>query len=154
MQRFYENLPNTYWVSSVELSLTLAELFLSPFLSGSQMPSVPCSWCWGSVLRYRSQQAGSCSSSPNHLHRWKAHIYCDAKKNKQKTILLGRRELHFAKYVFQWFMNFSDCFSLVLHFLLWLPVALRSCQPLLQLEEEPPSPILKSGSGRFLWKLV
>lgn len=99
----------------------------------------------------RESQAGSCSSSTQDhlLCQWQTHIYCAAKKNKQKTVLLGSREQRFAKYVFQWFLwisaiVFLRCPTSSCDFL-WL---LDSAVPPLQPAEESPFPIVKS---RLQW---
>ena len=77
-----------------EFSLLLVELFLSPLLSGPQMCSITSSWCWGFALCYKGELGRQLQlrHEDHLLCQWQTHIYCAAKKNKQKTISLGSRE--------------------------------------------------------------
>lgn len=108
-------------------------------------------WCWGSVPCYRSQ-AGSCSFSVRgHLCGWHTQHLCCQEAHTEDRIV-GEQAIVFCQVrVPRICVNFSDCFPLVPHFLLLLPVALSSWSvsppphPPRQQTGEPSLPKLQAG---------
>lgn len=125
------------WLIYVELTLLLSSPYslsncLSPFLSGPQMFSITSSWCWGFVLCYKGEpgrQLQFLHPRPSPLSMTNSHLLCCQKEQTEDRIV-GKQGTALCQIcVPVIFVNFSDCFSSVPHFLLWLPVALRFCCP-------------------------
>lgn len=104
---------------------------VSPFLSGPQMFSITSSWCWGFVPCCKGEpgrQLELLHPKPSPPSVTNLHLSCCQKEQTEDRIVGEERIALCQICVPATFVNFSDCFSSVPYFLLWLPVALRSCR--------------------------